>query len=336
MSVPSISVVIPLYNKNSVIERTVRSVLAQTWKDFEVIVINDGSTDGGPEVVRRIHDPRLRIVDQINSGVSVARNRGVSEARADLIAFLDGDDEWFPYFLEEVANLRGDFPGAAVFATNYLFCDGPGRFVHTRMHGIQAEPWRGLLADYFAIAANSDPPLSSCSVAVKKWAILAVGGFPPGIKSGEDLLTWARLAIRFEIAFSSIPCAVFWRPQEAPDRPGRHDDPVDVAGQELANLLNNVQDSNIQSLRRYISVWHEMRSVVFLPFGKRWTVLREILLSIRYSSRVRLRHVALAALTLLPTSLARMLLRKRRQIVSALRGTGISREELQQRTCRRH
>ena len=95
-SVPAISVVIPLYNKVKYIRRALDSVLNQTSADLEVIVVDDGSTDGGGHVVLRQHDGRVRLIRQGNKGVSVARNRGVSEARADLIAFLDADDEWLP------------------------------------------------------------------------------------------------------------------------------------------------------------------------------------------------------------------------------------------------
>ena len=87
-------VVIPLYNKEVYIKNTLNSVLAQTIKDFEIIVVNDGSTDKSAEVVKSLSDPRIRLINQVNAGVSVARNRGINEAKADLIAFLDGDDEW--------------------------------------------------------------------------------------------------------------------------------------------------------------------------------------------------------------------------------------------------
>ena len=95
-----ISVVIPLYNKEHQIAETLRSVLEQTFQDFEVVIVDDGSTDKSSEEALKIRDPRIRFVRQENAGVSAARNRGIEEARFDLIAFLDADDRWKPEYLQ--------------------------------------------------------------------------------------------------------------------------------------------------------------------------------------------------------------------------------------------
>lgn len=97
------SVIIPLYNKEVSIKETLFSVLNQSYKQFEIIIVNDGSTDNSLNVVRAIHDPRIRIVDKVNGGVSSARNRGVKEASKEWITFLDGDDLWELDHLEEYA-----------------------------------------------------------------------------------------------------------------------------------------------------------------------------------------------------------------------------------------
>src|SRR6266446_940152 len=100
-----VSVVIPLYNKVRYIQRALDSVLAQTYTDFEVIVVDDGSTDGGAEVVACCTDRRVRLIRQSNQGPGPARNRGVEEAAGGYVAFLDSDDEWLPAFLERSVDL---------------------------------------------------------------------------------------------------------------------------------------------------------------------------------------------------------------------------------------
>ena len=89
-----ISVVIPLYNKEKQIKRTLQSVLTQTFQDFEIVIVNDGSTDNSTIEVEKIKDSRIRLIHQENAGVSAARNKGIEEAKYELIAFLDADDEW--------------------------------------------------------------------------------------------------------------------------------------------------------------------------------------------------------------------------------------------------
>ena len=104
--IPQVSVVIPLYNKAPYIDRALRSVLAQTFQDFEVIIVDDGSTDGGAKIVKSTTDKRIKLIQQKNSGVSAARNRGIQESKSKLIAFLDADDEWKSRFLEVILRLR--------------------------------------------------------------------------------------------------------------------------------------------------------------------------------------------------------------------------------------
>ena len=91
-----ISVIIPLYNKEPIIERSLQSVLSQDYDDFEVVVVNDGSTDRSADIVRSINDPRIRLIEQENGGPSKARNTGTKNAKGEWILFLDADDELLP------------------------------------------------------------------------------------------------------------------------------------------------------------------------------------------------------------------------------------------------
>ncbi len=280
---PAVSVIIPLYNKERDVARAIGSALAQTFADFEVIVVNDGSTDGGSCIVAAFSDPRMRMVHQRNAGVSAARNRGIADARSGLIAFLDADDEWKPEFLETIMRLQSLFPSCEVFATSYMLREATGICRAASIRGIPSYPHEGILADYFHVAAHSDPPICSSSVAVTRKALMAIGGFPAGISSGEDLLTWARLASRYAIAYSTFPVAVFWMPADVNARPERFKSHEDVVGLELAALLETAPAPLVRSIREYLARWHEMRAVIFLQLQDRGNCLKEILTVMRYS-----------------------------------------------------
>ena len=105
MASATISVIIPLYNKEREIGDTLRSVLAQTLQPTEIVVVDDGSTDGSADAVRAIASPLVKLVTQANAGVCAARNRAIAESAGDLIALLDADDTWEPGFLEEIASM---------------------------------------------------------------------------------------------------------------------------------------------------------------------------------------------------------------------------------------
>ena len=115
----AISVIITLYNKANYIGRALNSVFSQTTPCQEIVVVDDGSTDRGVEVVQSFQDSRVRVIRQHNQGVNTARNQGIAAARGDLIALLDADDQWQPRFLETIVRLTQKFPQAGAFATNY-------------------------------------------------------------------------------------------------------------------------------------------------------------------------------------------------------------------------
>lgn len=204
-----IAVVIPLYNKVRHIKRALDSVLAQTFTDFEAIVVNDGSTDGSQEVVAQYADPRLRLINQENAGVSAARNRGVTEASGDLIAFLDADDEWLPGFLDTVLRLRDRFPGCGAYAAAYEVVERSGVRHYTSFKDVPPPPWEGIVTNYF----RSDMILTS-AVAIPKRVFAAVGPFPVGVLRGEDTDMWCRIALTYPVAFSAHVGTVYHRDAE--------------------------------------------------------------------------------------------------------------------------
>ena len=198
--VPAVSVIIPLYNKAPYIKRALDSVLAQTVQDFEVVVVNDGSTDGGEKIVEGYTNPRIRLINQENQGVSAARNHGVDAARAELVAFLDADDEWLPEFLETILRLREKWPEAGLYGTGYetIF---PGNH-HVARVWLPGDGERAI-TDYFQDMLNAKSVLfNSSSFATVKNIFYLVGRYPLGVKWNEDGTLWGKIALSYFVAYS--------------------------------------------------------------------------------------------------------------------------------------
>lgn len=207
---PEISIVVPLYNKETHVRRAIYSILGQSFQDFEIIVVDDGSTDKSVEVVRAIIDDRVKVIQQTNQGVSVARNRGIDESMADLIAFLDADDAWKPRLLETILRLRNKYPNAGAYATAYEIKEPGGKMIKPKFKAIPPHPWEGIIPCY-AEAALGVPPVCASAVAIPRNIFNVVGKFPEGEKMGEDLDMWLRIALKYPIAFSNIIEAVYYR-----------------------------------------------------------------------------------------------------------------------------
>lgn len=191
----SISVVIPLYNKRDEVGATLRSVLAQTLPPVEVIVVDDGSTDGGAEVVRTVGGPSVRLISQSNAGVSAARNRGAAQAQGAYVAFLDADDHWEPGFLSEIAAMIREFPGCGIYSTAFWVVGREGRFPAS------CPDRRGVVGNFFRDSAHCYISIPSASV-VPRRVFEQTGGFPVGMKIGEDLYLWVKIARRLPVCFS--------------------------------------------------------------------------------------------------------------------------------------
>ena len=184
------SVVIPLYNKEQSIQDTIGSVLAQTYPHFEVVVVNDGSTDDSKKKVLEMNDPRIVLVNKQNGGESSARNAGIEKAGYDWVAFLDGDDLWHPDFLSKVHEVIEKHPYIGVVGTGYALKNKKTDTIIKEF--LPSED--GEIEDYFkTFNERGDDVFNSSCTCVKKNSLLAVGPFRQDITHGPDLDMWERL-----------------------------------------------------------------------------------------------------------------------------------------------
>lgn len=215
---PKYSIIVPLFNKAPYVKKALESICAQTFKDFECIVVDDGSTDGSMDIVRAMNDEmncdkslneplslndgRLTIISQANTGVAAARNNGVAASTGEYVCFLDADDWWEPTFLEEMEKLINEYPDAGIYASNYIYYK-PGK-----THVALSLP-RGYIDYPEAYLQSGSMPVTSITTCMPRKVFDEMGGFPLGIKLGEDFLLWAKTALHYQVAFSEKPLAYY-------------------------------------------------------------------------------------------------------------------------------
>lgn len=201
-----ITVVIPLYNKEPHIAKTLESVLAQTCPAADIVVVDDGSKDQGAAEVARFADRGVRLIQQANQGESAARNTGIAAANTPYIAFLDADDWWLPEHLDELTRLTQAHPQADVLSTSHLIWREGQMY---RAKTALPPGWRGELPDFFEQYAQGLSIINSSTACVRRSAVLAVGGFPVGVKRGPDVMTWINLALQGPAAHANVTTAVY-------------------------------------------------------------------------------------------------------------------------------
>ena len=202
----TISVIIPLYNKSATIKETLQSVLLQTFADFEVIVVNDGSTDSSLEIVTSFDDNRIKIFSQENKGVSAARNHGIKKATSNLIAFIDADDFWFPNHLEEILKLTIDFTTCGMFCSRYAI-----KTAHKNIENISysiSDNFRGIVPDFFESSIKNRIALTS-ALAIKKEILENVGYFNENYTITEDLDLWIKIALKYQVAITDNTTCIY-------------------------------------------------------------------------------------------------------------------------------
>lgn len=222
---PTFSVVIPAYNAADTLGEAIDSVLAQTRPDFEVIVINDGSTDDTAAVAAGFTDPRVRVYSQENAGPSAARNRGIAQAVGEYVSSLDSDDLWLPDYLAEMGRALEENPRAGFAYTRAWVLDASDRFRTVPTGARHRPPTPMPPRDQFIAEL-----LRECCVnapTIRRTALEQVGGYDESLSHGEDWELWLRLANSgFEAVRVAGPLTIYR------NRPGSHS--ADQAAMALA------------------------------------------------------------------------------------------------------
>jgi glycosyltransferase involved in cell wall biosynthesis len=249
MSRPIVSVAIPLYNKAAFIAETVASALAQTFSNFEIVVVDDGSTDDGLTMLRQFSDPRIVSIRQDNAGVAVARTRAIREAQGTFVAFLDADDIWHSDHLSHLMELCRLYPQAAIFGNDFA----ESSIIGTQ-NNIAGRTQYRIVEDYFSECAFGRAPFYTSSCMVWRQRALDLGGFPIGKYCGEDLALWMKLAACAPVAVSNYLGCCYRRGIESLSRQSSYRNAADISMSTLMDLLkqhDDWSDDRKQSVREY-------------------------------------------------------------------------------------
>lgn len=201
------SVVIPLFNKAPYVKKALESVFNQTFRDFELIVVDDGSTDNSFSIVREVIEGAgvdHQLIRQDNAGVSTARNNGVTASCGEYICFLDADDWWAPNFLERMDWLIKAYPDAGIYGVNYYIVSRGKQRIALHI------PSTGYI-NYCDCYRKLQMPLTSISIAIPKDVFRTMGGFKPHLKLGEDFDLWIRIALSRKVAYLDEPLAYYFQ-----------------------------------------------------------------------------------------------------------------------------
>ena len=239
------SVIIPVYNKANFVAQTIQSVLAQSFTDYEIILINDGSTDKSLQVLQTFNASNIRLINQENQGLSAARNKGIAAAKGKIIALLDADDLWEPQHLQSLYELSQKFPEAKLYGTAYVELFSDGTRVPPKINLKTAEP-QLLIPDFFE-ASLFQPLVPPSSFAFQKNIIESTGGFDTQITCFEDVDFYIRAHLKFKMAYTTQATMLYRLESENQITKGR------LHRKQMPNLQSYLdKNPNHKSLHTYI------------------------------------------------------------------------------------
>lgn len=215
---PFLSIIIPVYNKERFLQKTLQSVLDQTFNDFEIIIVDDGSTDASKLVINQFSDARIHYFHQENSGAAAARNLGISKATSDYLAFLDADDYWYPNCLSQFYSMIQNFPAQKIFSSAVEVENArnvmPARYSIPKSNQPQ-------IVNYFEASLHESAICTSCAV-FNKSVFENIGGFDTSLKNGEDTDLWIRIGLMYEVVFSHQIMARYVYDSQSLSRGSKH------------------------------------------------------------------------------------------------------------------
>jgi len=248
------SIIIPLYNKQNFISRAVQSVLSQSHKNFELIIVNDGSTDNSLMVVSKFKDYRIKLVNKENGGVSSARNTGIDASSNEWICFLDADDYWLTNHLEEISYLLRNYPEGKIYSTLKLEKTNNGLRTITNQF---PDNFEGYVENYFSFA-KKDTVFNSSSVCINKKALIEIDKFDTNLTHGEDLDVWFKLLINYKGVIKSKATVIYDLFSE-----NRAMKSICSIDKHLLSKINSFRSDEIYGLNEFIDYFILRNSITY-------------------------------------------------------------------------
>lgn len=283
---PLVSVIIPTFNRTDLLKETVDSVRNQTFRDFEIIVVDDGSTDGTSEWL--MTQPDLRVLTQTNSGIATSRNNGAAQARGQWLAFLDHDDLWAEDKLKVQVEFVNENPEVALVAARHVR-------LGTAFRAPRRPTW---IKGDLLTKAYSESFIHTSSVMIRKDVFEKIGGFPPQYRFADEFDVWLTIARDFTLAYVDQPLVFirFYESNTSHDRIGVRTDTYDILQKHYdpsriprSVYLKTMSDHDISFGRAYLNARNMPEALAWFRRSIQRTPLRPR--SWRYYLKYRIAHV---------------------------------------------
>lgn len=293
---PYFSVIIPLYNKEKYIKLTLDSVLKQNFKDFEIIVINDGSTDNSLVEVKKFNDTRIKLFSQDNQGLSHTRNNAIKKSSGQFMAFIDADDYWKPNHLEQLKHLITDFPNHGLYATAYTLKKSENIY-HKAKYNDLPNGFRGIVPDFFKHS------LQHCvawvgAMCIPKIIFESIGFFDPEIYSEQDIDLYIRIALKHNFVLdSSEVTSIYNRTMD--DNLSNYSEKVSIP--KFLNVYKE-EETNNKSLNKYMDL-NRFSTLVFFKLSGNKSLEKELLKDVNFNNLTTIQRLILK----LPSGIVKLL-----------------------------